>query len=490
MSEEGGRLIVRGAQAAGVGFAARLAARLLFLFVAARLFGAEAFGAYVIAVAAVELAVSVGGLGTKKTIFQLLDRKGGGDDRPVTHALIDAALLVMAASLVLAAILVGAAVALPPSLLAPATATALMLVAPMTAGQALLDLFLAATRWSHAMRYEVIARSLIEPWALLAGCCAAWLLGWRVEALAAGYWCGTLAALGYALWGSQSRIGRFRLASYRTSRLGIAEVLTGAGSNSATDFLNALYTRADVYLVGILLSEGAAGVYGMARQIVAPLRQVRQGFDGLLIPLTARTLAARGAGPSGPALASATRLVLILQLPFLLTLLVIGRPLLAWLGHSFEAGYWALLALALAETVQAALSIGDLVFVYLRPRAGLWLTLASIIAGIAAALLLIPLLGITGAGLSVLIAYGMRALLRSRLLRARFDFAVPHTHVAGPVVAACVGAAAGLAMPTLGTPLFPLLAALTGYAASILFWLKQGKHKLSLSGFPMPAGRD
>ena len=37
--------------------------------------------------------------------------------------------------------------------------------APMILGQALLDLLLAATRWTHRMRHQVWARSIIEPYA-------------------------------------------------------------------------------------------------------------------------------------------------------------------------------------------------------------------------------------------------------------------------------------------------------------------------------------
>src|SRR5947209_17186388 len=99
--KDAGRLIVRGAQATAAGFAGRLAARLLFLFVAGRLFGRDAFGAYVLAVAAIEMAVSVGSLGMKKIIFQLLDRADG--ERPLTHVLLDAALLVSLARLIIAA---------------------------------------------------------------------------------------------------------------------------------------------------------------------------------------------------------------------------------------------------------------------------------------------------------------------------------------------------------------------------------------------------
>jgi O-antigen/teichoic acid export membrane protein len=478
--EESGRLIVRGAQATVGGFAVRLAARLLFLFVAGRLFGAAAFGAYALAVAAVELAVGIGSLGTKKTLFQLLDRHGAEAARPLPHLLLDAALLVTAASLLLAAAIAAAALAMPASLLGPAVASALLLLAPMVAGQALLDLFLAATRWTHAIRHEVVARSVIEPWAMLAGATGAWLLGWRAEGLAIGYGCGTLAALAYAAAAARRRLGGLRLAAWRPDRATLAATARGSAANTATDFLNALYNRVDLYLVGILLGEAAAGVYGMGRQVVAPLRQIRQSFDGLLIPLAARTLSARGAQASGEALASATRLVLALQLPLLLVLFAAGRPLLAWFGPGFAAAYWAMIALAAAETIQAALSIGDLVFVYLRPRVALWLTLGSVAAGVAAALLLIPRFGIAGAGLSVLIAYALRAAVRSQILRTRFAFDVPRAHHAAPLAAAACGAAVAWLMGGGG---WALAAALTVYAALLASWLKATGQGLALSGF-------
>jgi O-antigen/teichoic acid export membrane protein len=470
---------MRGAQASAAGFVVRLAARLLFLLAAARLFGPAAFGAFALAVATVELIVSAGSLGTKKTAFQLLAEDGADPARPAAHRLIDLALLVAGASLVLSLLVMAAALAAPPAMLGPATAAALFMLAPMAAGQALLDLFLAATRWKQAIRYEVVARSVIEPWSLLAGCGLAWLLGWRAEGLAIGYGCGTLAALAYAIAGARRRLGGFRLARYRPAALGAT--LRSSASNASTDLINGLYMRADLYLVGILLGEAAAGLYGMARQIVAPLRQVRQSFDGLLIPLVAKSLATRGSGASSEALASATRLILILQLPYLLAIVVAGRPLLEWMGPGFAAAYAAMAVLAVAETMQSAFSIGDLVFVYLRPGLGLRLTLVSIGLGVAAALLLIPPFGIAGAAISVLAAHGVRAVWRSGLLRSRFEFSAGLYHQLGPMAAASLAAGIGIAIGS--PPLLALAASVGAYATAILLWAKAGHHKLGLAGF-------
>ena len=251
--------------------------------------------------------------------------------------------------------------------------------------------------------------------------------------------------------------------------------------NTAVDVLNALYTRVDLYLVGIVLGEAPAGIYGMAKQVAVPIRQVRQSFDGLLIPLVARTLAVRGSRQTGDALATATRLILAIQLPMLLAVLAVGAPVLALFGHGFEAGWWPLLLLASAEVIQAAFSIGDLIFVYLKPRLGLAITLASILIGVAAALLLIPRFGIAGGALSVFAAYTLRAIARGVALRTRFDVAVPHSHNAGPFVAAIAGAGAVLALQSL--PWLALAAGLAAYATVLWLWVRVRGESLSLSGF-------
>ena len=188
---EGGRahrLILRGGLSAGGGLAVRLGARIVFLAIAAQLFGAALFGAFSLAVAVIELATAVAGLGMKRYLFRLLEEPG---ERAQGHVFLDTVVLVAVAGLVLGAAIAGAALALPATVLAPQTAAALLFVAPLVAGQALLDLFLAATRWKHRMRYEVVARSLVEPYVGLAATGAAWFAGFQASGLVVGYAAGT-----------------------------------------------------------------------------------------------------------------------------------------------------------------------------------------------------------------------------------------------------------------------------------------------------------
>lgn len=484
------RLIVRGGASAALGYVVRFGARLLFLFIAARLFGAALFGAYSLALAAVELAVAVAGLGMKRFLFKLLEERPSG--RPAAHVVLDAALLVLGASLTIAAAVMLAVLLLPAATIAANTRIAILVVAPMIAGQALIDLFLAATRWKHRMRYEVAARSIVEPYAGIAAAGAAYMAGFTETGLLISYWAGTLAALAYAAAGTRRCYGGFGLRHYRPVPRALVQILRASALATSSDFINGLFARLDLYLVGIFLGEAPAGIYNMARQVRTPVRQVRQGFDGLLTPILARTLAAHGPVHTGTATASASRLILALQLPILVSLIAIGLPLLQWFGPEFAAGFAALIILAAAETIHGAFGVSDLILLYRRPALSLAVTSACIAVNLAAAWLLIGRYGLDGAAWSVLIASLAGALLRRILLRSGFGIIVPLAYSAGPAVAAAAATAVVLAIAHLLAPASTaiasgaaLVAGLAAYAATLKLWLSATGDRLSLTNLQM-----
>jgi O-antigen/teichoic acid export membrane protein len=478
------RILLRGSGSSALGFLVRLGARALLLVVAARLFGPALFGGYALAVATVELLVAVAGLAMKRQVFQLLDERG---DRAPGHVLLDAAILVTLAGAILGGGMALAVALLPAQSMEPNAARALMVLAPMVAGQALLDLILAATRWQHRVRYEVVGRSIVEPYAGIVAATLAWWLGFAETGLLIGYWAGTLAALAYGLLGVRRCIprssDRYRLAPER-----LRAMLSATWASTANDGLSALFIRLDLYLVGALLGEAAAGVYGMARQLVIPIRQVRQSFDGMLAPLVARTLRSRGDAETGTAIASAARLILVLQLPMMIAIVAIGEPLLGWFGPAFAAGYGALILLGAAECIQSAFGIGELFFVYRRPTLGLRITAAGIAVGLVSGLLLIPTWGLAGAGAAVLLTYGVRALLRRAALASEFGVRMPIRYILVPIAAAVAAIAVGLGAsasegPGAAGPFIALALALAAYAAALLAWLRVTGESLALVSF-------
>ncbi len=482
-----GRTIKQGAATTALGFAIRTGARVLFLYVAARLFGVALFGGYSLAVAAVELAVTVGGLGSKRLLFKHLDAE---PDRPAIHIVLDSMLVVLMASLLLAAGFILTVALLPQTALAPSVATGLTILAPMIAGQALLDTVLAATRWKHVVRYEVVGRSLIEPYVGVAATLAAYALGWRETGLLVSYWAGTLAALGFALVGLRRCYGGLRLRTYRPVPARFAALLRSNGSATLNDMLNGLFGRVDIYLVGFFLGEVGAGVYGMARQIRTPVRSVRQSFDGLLNPIIARTMATKGPERTGVATAAAARLILAVQLPVLVALALAGDALLNSFGPGFAAGYWALLLLATAEAIQGAFGVSDLIILYNRPLSSLRITASNIVCNVVAGCLLMGPLGVTGAAVSVLIGVIVGAVWRRIILRRQFGVIVPIHHSGGPVAAALVAVAVALAVRHLvaGAPVVldqgaALVVGLLGYAALLRIWMAAAREDWSLGEF-------
>ncbi|HYD11427.1 MAG TPA: oligosaccharide flippase family protein [Allosphingosinicella sp.] len=480
------RLILKGGGSAALGFLIRLGARLLFVLMAGRLFGVALFGAFTIAVAVVELAVTLGGAGMKRQLFKLLDEERDGRSPP--HVLLDAIALVTLASLVCIAPVMLGAILIADDPLADKTATALLLLAPMIWGQALLDLLLAATRWTHKMRHQVWARSIIEPYAGVAVAALAWALGFQATGLIVGYWAGTLGALGYALVSARLCLGPFSLRTWRLSPARLLFVARETALPTLSDFTNALAGRLDLYLVGLFLGESPAGIYGMARQVRTPIRQVRQSFDGLLTPIVSRTLSLAGPARTGQATASATRLILAIQLPMLIGLVAIGEPLLRWIGPEFAAGYLAMLLLAAAEAIQGAYGVSDLILLYRRPALILWLTAIGAAVNVAAGLILIPRFGVEGAAAAALAAYVAANAARRLFLARSFAIHVPLGYAGAPLLAGAAGLAVALALA--GMPMLAFLAGLAAYGATLGTALRLGGASLSMTHFVIDAAAE
>lgn len=418
-NSDGNERLHRGALAVGGGFAIKFGARLSFLLVAAVLYGATLYGAYSVALAVVEVAVTIGGAGMKTMLFQILENKehstSPGD------RLLETGLIVVSVSLLVSALIVSCILLLPGLGLVGWT---LIWMAPVIIGQALLDLLLAATRWQGLVRYEVLCRSIIEPYVAVLVSVAAFWFGAPQFGLVTGYAAGTLAAMVFALSGVL-RSFDMRGATLRSS--GFQQLFSTMRRNgwvTATDCVTALAERVDLYIVGLMLGEAPAGIYGVARQVCTPLRQVRQSFDALLTPIVAREVGLFGLDRAMRTIAGVSRKILDLQLPTFLLIAGMGAAILHLLGGSYPAAYAPLLILCLAEILQASFGIADLLFAYRAPGHGLAITVAGTAIGMVASLLLARF-GMVGIASGLLLGYSAKALIRRRMIRSHFAVSSP-----------------------------------------------------------------
>ena len=493
-SHQGGRILLCGGFISGAGYILRIAARLIVALFAARLFGPEVFGAFVVAIAVVEAAAVASGLSTKWMLFKWLDANHREKLRPPAHVVVDAALLVGGASLLLS-LAIGGGVGL--GSIPPTTRTAILTLLPVVGLQALMDVLLAATRWTHVMRHEFTAKSVVQPVAGIVLALVAFLAGGGARSLAVAYVAATALALGYAIYGARRTLGGFALGSYRPRLAELWAKLAAAMPTTASDLVDALYTRADIYLVAILLGEKAAGIYAVARQISLPVRQARQLFDPMLIPLVSKTLSLAGPRRALAAAGESSRLVLIAQAPVAIALSAAAPALLDFSHAHFPFAVMAVYLLAAAETLQGTFGISELIIVYSWPRRLALLTAGSLAIGMLSALFLAPRFAVGGVGGAVLVSYVVRAAGREAIIFGEFGWRVRLGFWAGPAasIAAAIGVV-GIVYLTgahVREPGLAEMAAATGliiYAAAAGAWALSTRARLLPRGFVLQRRAD
>jgi len=484
----GGRILLRGGFISGGGYILRILARLVVALFAARFFGTAVFGAFVVAIAVVEAAAVAAGLSTKWMLFKWLDANHRDGRRRAAHVLIDAAVLVGAASFLISGAIAGGLAAVVVE--APTTKVAIMTLLPVVAMQALMEVFLAATRWTHVMRYDFTAKSVIQPAASIFLALGAVLAGGGARSLAIAYVVATALALAYAVYGARRCLGGFALSPYRLHPSELLRKFRAAMPTTASDLVDALYTRADIYLVAILLGETAAGIYGVARQISLPVRQIRSAFDGMLIPLVSKTLALAGPQRALAAARQSSRLVLIAQAPVAIALAA-GAPAFLDFSHAhFPLAVVAVYLLVAAEALQGTFGISELIILYSWPQRLAALTAGSLLVGMISAVFLAGEFNVAGVAGAVLASYTLRALGRGAILFSEFGAQLRLNYWAGPAVSIMAAMAVVGAIYLTGRNMrestLAELAALAGvaiYAGTAGTWAVSSRARLVPRGF-------
>src|SRR5690349_2249924 len=151
--------LARGGRTNFLGFLLRLAARLPFLFIAGRIYGAEELGRFAYAVLILEFAAQLATLGLKRGLAQQLAKT----DKPHVCVVADALLVAAIGSAIAMTIL-----ALFPQAMFPnSEITGLEWALPITVfALAWSDICLAALAYRHDVASTVRARAIVEPWTI------------------------------------------------------------------------------------------------------------------------------------------------------------------------------------------------------------------------------------------------------------------------------------------------------------------------------------
>lgn len=418
-SEAGGDMaaLARGGRTNFMGFLLRLAARLPFLFIAGRLYGADELGRFASALVVVELVALICSIGEKRGLAQRLTEGGA----PEAHLIADGMLVALAIS-ILAALFFW----LVPAPLFPSGTHSRfdLLIVLAIPGFALTEIALAALAYRFDIKSTVRARAIVEPWtiSILAG------VFWYIEpirgsGLSLAYLASIYAALLTALVPFFRAYGRPRLYTPDFARMG--RLLVRATPLTAADAIEWGMRRLDIFILGLFASPAAVGVYYVAQQVASLPQKLKTSFDPILGPVLTRKLKERDYGAIARQVCQVGFWITAAQAGVALALGIPGEGIMGLVGPGFVGGTGALAFLLIAEVVAATAVVSEAALIYLARVRNMWISLATIALQAAltvGAMLLADAWDLPGphraamAAAALMVALGFSSLVKAMLL--------------------------------------------------------------------------
>ena len=397
------------------GFLLRLAARLPFLFIAGRWYGADTLGRFAYAVLVVEFAAQLATLGLKRGLAGALSQT----ERPHSHVVTDAMVVTLIAALFAAGLLVAFPQAMFPNSGINGLDRLLALIVIAVAGS---DVALAACAYRFDIGATVRARSIIEPWAISIGAFAFAFYSTR-DGLILSYVLSMVAALIASIIPMTRHYGiphGWRPDAGRLWRLARRNLPL-----AAADGVEWGSRRLDMAILGLFVSPAVIGVYYVAQQVASLPQKLKTSFDPILGPVITRNLAEGNLAAIARQVSQVGFWIIAAQAGIALALGIPGEAVMGLVGPHFVGGTGALAFLLLAEVVAATAVVSESALVYIARHRNLMISLLMI--GLQAALSfaliilardmdLAPMAVAAAPAVALCIALGVGALVKARLL--------------------------------------------------------------------------
>ncbi|TVV76345.1 lipopolysaccharide biosynthesis protein [Sphingomonas solaris] len=407
--------LAKGGRTNFLGFLLRLAARIPFLFIAGRIYGAEALGRFAYAVIVVEFAAQLATLGLRRGLADQLTRT----DRPHGHVVADALFVGTVASALVAGLL-----AMVPGMMFPnSRINGLEWLLPLTVFALVWsDIALAALAYRLDIAAMVKARSIVEPWTISI---AAFLLSYYSlrDGLILSYVASMAAALVASLWPLWRSYGWPH--GWRSRPSCLIEMVRRNLPLAAADAIEWGSRRLDIAILGLLFSPAIVGIYYVAQQVASLPQKLKTSFDPILGPVITQKL---GEGDR-PAVARQVRQVgfwiIAAQAGVALCLGIPGEAVMGLVGPNFVGGTGALAFLLAAEVVAATAVVSEAALIYVARKRNLVISLAMIAVQVVLSFAIVHLMRrfdwpllvqAAGPALAMTLALGFASIAKARLL--------------------------------------------------------------------------
>jgi O-antigen/teichoic acid export membrane protein len=407
--------LARGGRLNVFGFVLRLAARLPFLFIAGRVYGAAELGRFAYAVLTVEFAAQIAALGLRRGLAQLLTN----EDKPAAWIVADAMLVAAVGSAIGMAALIIFPKAMYPT--TPVQGLDRMLAITVLA-ISWTDIALAALAFQHDVASTVRARSIVEPWTISIVAFAWSYLSLR-DGLIISYVFSMVAALATALVPLVKCYGLPH--GWKPDLATAARTAWRNVPVAAADAVEWASRRIDLAVLGAFMPALYVGVYYVAQQVATLPAKLKTSFEPVLGPAIARRIAAGDRAAVGRQVRQVTYWIIAAQLGIALALGIPGRAVMALVGSGFTVGTAMLSFLLAAEVIAAAAVVSEAALIYVARNKNMLIsvTMLALEAGLAAALILLmkaeqlpQAFQATGPAIGLCIALAFASITKSRLL--------------------------------------------------------------------------
>jgi O-antigen/teichoic acid export membrane protein len=415
--------LAKGGRTSFVGYLLRLAGRIPFLFIAGRLYGADALGRFAYAIMIVELVAMFATLGLKRGLaedmaLRLANAPAGQDRNVEAHSFYDALLISFVAAVLGAGLLVLLPqTVFPTSELTPFERLFPLVVMPIVVS----DVCLAALAFRLDIVATVRARAVIEPWVLSIASLALAYTVFKPDGLMIAYVVSLVAAAAASLLPAARSFGF--APGWRPHPATLLRLIWKNLPLSGADIALWGGRRLDIFILGRLASPEVVGIYYMAQQFASLPQRINSSFDAILAPVLATNLAAGNLGKVAGHLRQIGFWIAAAQLGVVLALACTGRAGMGLFGPVFASGALVLSVLLAVELLAAQAAVSESALIYMARGWNLLWSLVGIGIQAGVSIVLIPRTDWLGGGVGAAGGLAVSALflsvIKTRLLSAK-----------------------------------------------------------------------
>jgi O-antigen/teichoic acid export membrane protein len=366
--------LAKGGRTNTLGFVVRLIARIPFLVIATRLYGAEALGRFASAMVLIEIIALICSLGEKRGLAQRLSEGAGENRSAETNLVWDGILLALLYSAA-----ASTALLVFPEPMFPNGMNSrwdIWLVATIPAF-AVTEILLAAQAYRFDIATTVRARAVVEPWTISIGAGVFFFIpATRESGLALAFIASIYAGLLTTLWPFLRSYGLPK--GWHPRPRAMLTMSARAFPIVGADAIERGTRVLDIFILGLFAPPQAVGIYYAAQQIASLPQKLKTSFEPILSPVITKNLRIGNMEAIAAQVRQVGFWIIAIQLGIALVLGVPGEAVMGLWGPDYVAGTAALAFLLAAEVAASMAVVSESVLVYIARKRNLAISVGII----------------------------------------------------------------------------------------------------------------